>query len=393
MNVEQIYQIVNSATQQVLGESAIVNTDLSNMVDIGSAIIDANARDNYVGALFDETGKTWFASRVYDGISLGLRADDWTFGSRLRKIQMEMPDAEENENWMLVDGQAVDNQVFYRPEVTMKVYNQRETYCIPMSIPTEQVDSAMRSGEEMIAFIEMIYNTINKSLTVKLNSVERLTLAGLIGRCFYDNDAGGDYTGVGTPRCVNLLALYNADHTGATITKAAALHTPDFLRYAAAKIGLDSAHVADISTLFNLDGKERFTPPDRQHFVLLADFAKAADVYLQSDTFHEMYTALPKARIANYWQGSGTGYDVDSTSAIHVNVKTGANTSAEIVADGILGVLFDEDAAMVCNQRQRVTSHFNAKGDFTNYYYKSLFNSLIATDENCIVWYIAEEET
>ena len=38
MKVEQVYDIVNTMTKEVLGEETVVNEDLSNIVDVG--IID-----------------------------------------------------------------------------------------------------------------------------------------------------------------------------------------------------------------------------------------------------------------------------------------------------------------------------------------------------------------
>jgi hypothetical protein len=113
---------------------------------------------------------------------------------------------------------------------------------------------------------------------------------------------------------------------------------------------------------------------------------KAADVYNQSDTFHEQFTSLPNAETVPYWQGSGTNYDLNSITSINVTID-GANDGTDIVASGILGIMFDRDALGVCNQDRRVTTHYNARAEFFNNWYKvdaQYFNDF---DENIVVFY------
>ena len=140
-----------------------------------------------------------------------------------------------------------------------------------------------------------------------------------------------------------------------------------------------------MSTLFNVGGKQRFTPKDLQHIVMLSEFATAADVYLQSDTFHDQYTKLANAERVPFWQGSGTDYAFTNTSAINVKPASGGEA---IQASGILCTIFDRDALGVMNNNQRVTTQWNAKAEFTNYFYKKdarYFNDL---NENFIVFYL-----
>ena len=67
MTVKQIADLVNTSTKEVLGEVAIQTEDLSNVVDIGKQIVDANAVDNYVKSLVDHIGKVIFVNRKYNG--------------------------------------------------------------------------------------------------------------------------------------------------------------------------------------------------------------------------------------------------------------------------------------------------------------------------------------
>lgn len=119
---------------------------------------------------------------------------------------------------------------------------------------------------------------------------------------------------------------------------------------------------------------------------MLTDFKAASGSYLQSDTFHENYVALPNAETIPYWQGSGKGYDFNSVSSI--NVKTSSGDSVE--CSGILAVMFDREALGVTNLDRRVTTQYNAKAEFFNNFYKfdaGYFNDL---NENFVVFFVKD---
>lgn len=378
MKVEQIYQITNDITKEVLGETAVVNEDLSNIVDIGVQLTDQNNIDNYVRTLPDHIGKVVMVDRPYEGGAPSVMMDGWEYGSILEKVTYEnLPEATENETWELTDGAVYEQDMFYKPEVSAKFFNKLTTFEIPMSFAYRQVKSAFDSVSQLNSFFSMIETAIRTSLTVKNESLVERTINHMIAETLADT------TGI---RAVNLLSLYNSKFSE-SLEADKAIYTPEFIRFAAFYMGLVSDRIAKISTLFNAGGKVRHTPKSRQHFVMLSEFAAAADSYLQADTWHNEYTKMPKAERVAYWQGSGTDFALSSTSAIDVKNASG-NT---VQQDGILAVLFDRFALGVTNKNQRVTSHNNAKAEFYNNWYKvdaGYFNDL---NENFVVFYVADE--
>ena len=149
---------------------------------------------------------------------------------------------------------------------------------------------------------------------------------------------------------------------------------------------LYATRLGTISRLFNIGGKARFTPRDLLHIVMLEEFKSSADVYLQSDTFHNEFVKLPEAEGVAYWQGSGTDYAFASTSKIMVKDSAGNSTTKT----GILAVMFDRDALGVCNKDKRVTTDYNAKAEFYNNFYKFDCEYFNDTNENFVVFYIAD---
>lgn len=385
MEVKQIYSLMNDVTKEVLGSEAVVNEDLSNVVDLGTQIVDSNAVDNYVRSLVDHIGKVIFVNRPYSGNVPSVLMDGWEYGSILEKITVDnLPDATENESWELQDGTSYDPNIFYKPQVSAKFFNKRTTFEIPMSFTRKQVQESFSNVEQLNGFISMIYNAVDKSMTVKTDSLIMRTINNMIGETIHaDIPEASNYSTTSGVKAVNLLYLYNQKF-GTTLTKEQAIVTPEFIRFASYTMSLYESRMSKISNLFNVGGKDRFTTRDLLHVVLLADFSESAKMYLYSDTYNETFVNLPNAEIVPSWQGSGTSYDFTSTSKI--DIKTGDNNTVSL--DGILGVMFDRDALGVCNVDRRVTTNYNPKAEFYNNWFKAdagYFNDL---NENFVVFFI-----
>lgn len=386
MLMTQVYELVNLATTEVLGGSAVVAEDLSNVVDIGEAVIGANALDNYVKSLTNHIGRVIFVNRPYYGGVPSVLMDGWEFGSILEKIQADMPEASENESWQLVNGQSYDPNVFYQPSVSAKFFNKRVTFEVDMSFTEKQVRESFSNAAQLNGFISMLYNSVDRAITVKVDALVMRTINNMISETIHneypDGTAVGSKSGI---RAVNLLYKYNTEK-GTTLTAAQSITDPDFIRYASMQMKLYIDRMAKISQLFNVGGKARFTPRDLLHVVMLSDFKAAADAYLQSDTFNDQYTALPNAETVPYWQGSGTDYAFDSVSSINITDTSGNTTNVS----GIIGVMFDRDALGVTNVDRRVTMAYVPKAEFYNNFFKydaGYFNDL---NENFVVFFVAD---
>lgn len=384
MEVKQIYTLVNSITSEVLGSETVLQEDLSNIVDIGKALFSATDVDNYVKSLVDRVGKTIFVNRKYSGKIPSIVMDAWEFGSVLQKISADIPQATENESWELVNGTSYDPNVFYKPTVSAKFYNSKVTFEVPLSFTEKQVKESFNSASELNAFISMLYNAVEKSMTVKTDALIMRTINNMIAQTY-----NGDKTGV---RAVNLLKGYNTAKglTGQNVLTAdKALTNTDFLKYASMQVALYADRLGTMSILFNAGGKERFTPRDMLHIVLLSDFAQATKTYLESDTFNKELVALPTAETVPYWQGSGKSFAFADVSKINVQIADGAGKKA-VTIGGILGVMFDRDSLGVANLDRRVTTNYNPKAEFFNNWYKfdaGYFNDL---NENFVFFYVAD---
>ena len=391
MEVKQIYSLINSVSSEVLGKTDIVNEDLTGVVDLGKEVFNQGAVDNYVKSLVNHIGKVVFVNRPYSGKIPSVLMDAWEFGSVLEKISAEIPAATENDTWNLTDGHEYKQDIFHKPVVSAKFFNSKVTFEVPVSITERQVKESFSSAAQLNGFLSMIYSAVEKSMTIKTDALIMRTINNMIGETLFADAAKFttssktlSYASASTVRCVNLLYLYNKAK-GTQLTADKCLTDGDFIRFASYQMGLYADRLQSISTLFNVGGKERFTPKDALHTVLLSDFAKGAQAYLYADTYNKEQVLLPNAETVASWQGSGQDYGFAHTSAI--NIKTSGNH--EISIGGVLGVMFDRDALGVCNLDKRVTTNYNAKAEFFNNYYKFDAGYFNDTNENFVVFFVA----
>lgn len=384
MEIRQVYEIVNNALTETLGEESLLTEDLSNIVDVGTTVFNASAFDAFVRSLVNHIGKVIFVNRPYRGSAPSVLMDAWEYGSVVEKISSELPTAVENESWELTDGASYDPNVFHQPKAEAKFFNKMTTFEVDRSITERQVRQSFSNATQLNAFVSMLFNEVEKALTVANDNLTMRTINNMIVETMYSAFSGGAITGAGSPKAINLLARYNSQYSE-SLTAAAAIVDPDFIRYAAYQMALTVDRLTRISTLFNIGGKARFTPKDLQHIVMLSEFRAAADVFLQSRTFHDEYTKLVNAETVPFWQGSGTDYAFSSTGTISAASAAGHSQTVT----GVLGCIWDRDALGIMNFNSRVTTSYNAKAEFTNYFYKRDARYFNDMNENFVVFFVA----
>ncbi|MBR2404468.1 MAG: hypothetical protein IKA95_02300 [Clostridia bacterium] len=394
MKITDLYPIINTIYGECVDGDNIVTEDLSNIVDIGKAIFDATSVDKFVGKLCDHIGKVVVDTRVYSGAVPSLIKDAWQYGAVKEKIFMHrLPAAETDTTWGLVNGQTYSQDTFTQPDVEVKFFDQYVCFDITLSIADKQVKSAFDNATQLNSFVSMIYNSIETALTSRLDQLIERTLNNLIAATIYSEypDPGNTtpYAAASGIRAVNLLYLYNQAY-GTSLTAAQSFHTPEFLRYAAYIIDLYKTRLSKLSTLFNIEGIERFTPAERMKMVFLGEFVSASKSFLYSDTFHESFVRLPDGiETVPYWQGTGSTYATSYTSEINLEFDDGNNGKNAVNIAGVIGIMFDEEAAGVSCLERNMTMHRNDRAQFQNVWEHMKAGYYNDFSENAVVFFVA----
>ena len=65
MEVKQIYTLINSVSNEVLGKTDIVQEDLTDVLELGTQVFNANAVDNYAKSCVTHIAEVVFGKSPY----------------------------------------------------------------------------------------------------------------------------------------------------------------------------------------------------------------------------------------------------------------------------------------------------------------------------------------
>lgn len=392
----------NGITGEETGQVAVFAEDLSNIVDVGKTILDFTGQskenfNSFVEGLIDRIGKVQMVDRTYVSSAPSILKESWEYASIKMKVRVDVPNPIETTSYKLGalaankdakgyngigQNPELDPFILNPPDAQAKFYNSKDTYTVPITIAERQLKTAFTSAAEMSRFIAMIENRIATMKTCYTDALVRRTINNLIAN-----------VGIAGTNVVNLLSLYNTA-SGNTLTAAQALSDKEFLRYAAQTIKLYTEYVKDLSKKYNDGTYLTFTPQDRLHLVALTQFDSALSTYLYADTYHDTFVKLNGYETVRYWQGQGINDDdITERGTISVTPATMEGVTANPVKmNYVLAVMFDAEAAAVCNEDDRVTSQWNPRGEYFNYFYMWDAEYLNDTAENCVVFTMADPE-
>lgn len=404
MQYKQIGTILNTVFAEVIGDTAQVQEDLSNIVEVGETIFSGdtinlsdNNFDNYVRKLIDQVGKFIFRENELAQKHLPIYKDSWEFGSIAEKIRVEAPDTIKDASFDLQNYTGSDVFTPSLPKASAKFFNNSTTFSLKISIPKVQLKSAFRSAGEMSRFISLIENSISQKLDIDLLSLEYRTEANLIAEKF---KAGNPHS------VVNLLYEWLRDvPTARTIYSgyshpADVLTDPTFLRFANMRINMYRDFIKKPSTLYGDSKFYNTTPEKQQTMLLLTDFERALDTWLYSMNRHNDFVKLDGYATVPYWLSGGNtdGYADRSTVNV-VPASSGPDTRSDpsdpdprfqVNVSDIIGVLHDERASAVMCEHRDTESINVPDARFVNYWYFCDANYVNDTDENAIVFYLSE---
>lgn len=377
MEVTQLKTILNDTIiPEALGETDLTIEDMTDVVtkgqDITNALTAQGHVDNFVKKLINRIGREINWNRPYISAAPNILKDGWTYGSALLKTRADLSDFEINDTWALTAGQNYLDGVFNPPSVDAKLYNKRATMEIDCSFAERQLFESFTNGRALGAFVDMLESRINDTMTVALDSLIMRTINTFIALKFNASNA-----------VVNLLTLYNARFSE-NLTAANAVTDKNFLRFAAYTILLFRDRIKMMNKQYNMGAVAAHTPLDKQKLVLLSEFAIGADVYLQSDTYHDELVKTGDYYTVPAWQANKSNTWANNSG---IKIKYGSD---EIEVNGVIGVLFDEQACMVCCENRRTLSQYVPKGEFYNNFYKADAEYLVDTNENGIIFIVAD---
>lgn len=382
MQTNQIYTLLNQVNQQSEGKINVAVVDTASFVALGDAVLSsATNTEPFLNSLCQLIYRDVVEGRSYRSPLRSLMKGTAEWGAIVRKIAVEMPELVEEKAIPLTDGQSVDQYQIKLPKVHQWLFVSRTPYSAYVTIQRAWLKEAFKSEDQMETFIASIFLKIQNRLELSIENLTKMSVANYIGLAK-------------VPQKFNLVSMYNDEKelTGtpdAIQTGISAMHNPDFMRWAVGIIKEVMANLNSMSTLYNYEGEERFTPYSAQHLMMLSRFKTQLETVALYGAFNEEYINIVQKEIVPHWQGSGTSpMDFEMQSKVDVNVRTpGGEAAAQVVTENVVAVLFDDNAAGAYRQIEEVaTTPLNARGLYTNTFFHEQQMWFNALDENFIVF-------
>lgn len=384
--VKQIYSIVNDAVKDALGKTnGVTKIETTDVVSMGKAIANAEAYEGFYSSLVNRIVKTVYFVRAYEGQRRGVLMDEHEYGAFVQKVYYTLPNAVENKTFSVPQGTSPETYAQASPYdvnavvgVSSLIFGGQGTWAIEIIRPEEQIKSAFLNESSMMSFIDGIYLTVENAFKLEEERLIALAVNTSMAKAIKASKAR------------NLLSEYNVLHPSATLTVAESLESAEFLKYASKEISETIDHMQHMSTVFNAGGYNTFTTRENLVVEMLSHFAKATDMYLQADTFHNELVALPRYEKVSFWQSSGNTFSFTDCSKINIEHDDLGSVGQQTVAQGgIICFLHDVENVAAYFGKRTTWELWNPRSEVMIHGEKARKGYAIDNNANAYVFYIA----
>lgn len=392
LTFNQLATVLNAITAQATGTASLAAVDTSSFVTAGQEALKAGY-DTLSTAISQVLSKTIFAIRPYSSKFKGLEMTVQQYGNITRKLSaIDKPFVNDPaiDPTVIVDNGTVDPFVISKPLVQQENFYGMEVYKKPLTIYDWQLDQAFSGPDQFASFVSMMMQNASDMLEQARENTKRMTITNLIAAVL------GNYA---TNQNIKLVTLYNTyiGSPSPALTwvdiKADNSKYQHFMRFAYAKIATIASMFTERSAKYHVSLANktimRHTPYEMQRLYMLGQERYDMEAQVLADAFHDNYLKLADVETVNFWQS------INSPDAINVTpsylATSGGNAGTiqkgnAVNKTGVFAVLMDRDAAGVVQMNERARTAYNARGEYTNYFFSVCERYFNSFTENCVVF-------
>lgn len=345
METTQIYSLVNEIVEQTMGSSELEVCDTNSLVALGNTVLSSSSNtEAFLNTLVQRIGKTIISYRPYTSQLSLLEVGDMEWGQIMQKIKVDMPTAEADPTYDLVDGESIDMYKVHKPRPRQKLFVKRTPvdYCI--TTQRKPLKEAFLDATSMGNFWTAVYGEVRNAIELGQEDLGRLTMANFIANAK-------------NFQRIKLVTEYNT-RFGTTIPEGLdSLMDEKFARWVIARIKNVSTKMQTMSVLYNGEECQRHTPIADQRFVYYVDFMTALETNVNFAAFNDQYVKLANGIAVPYWQAAENGTKIEVTN----------EEDEEIAIDNIVAFIHDRDAlGTYRKEEEALTTPVNSKGRYYN---------------------------
>jgi len=385
--------VLNALVAQSEGKEDISEVNIDNIASFGDRLVTSSedaSKDIVFKTLLDRIGRTITDLLPYENKFAYIFKEAFHYGVILQTLHVDNFEARTSGIYDNLDEDDVDEDIFKvnLPTVHQKLFENQQPWEFKVTITDLQIKSAFTDETTLAAFINGIFTAMNNSIVKYLETAARTVYVDLIAHKMAEEDADG----VDTLHAVNVLQQYY-DETGIELNYASGewKYNADFLRWLTSTFTDYVGLFEEMSTIFNTDDYETFTPKDMLHFVINNKIADNIKRFMQSDVYNKELVGLPAYKEISSWQALGKRASLDKR--LQVKVTYGSGASAKNVDATVIAVMHD-DRVLSMTLKDRFTVDIpNKHGHRRNVWEQGTICNFINMGHNALVFYVDTVET
>lgn len=373
MTFKQSATLLNALKMQMTGETSIVAADESEFVAVATTVLQ-QGYDQLNTAVNQVLTRSIYVNRLYRMIYPSIARDEARWGGIIRKVTMIDLDFMDDEAFNLVDGQTGPDPFLVNKQkaVQFNFYGGNTTELL-VTTTQDQLRQAFSSsadfGSFMAAQAQNIINMINQKVEVECRAVVNNMIAAAIA-------AGGD-------RVIHVITEYKAATGNTTITAANYLSNAEFepfakwlygrlntlKRFLAERTEKYHANITTYNGAALAHPILRHTPDQYLNIFMLSSFMDQVNSSALSGIYNEQLLEIGNYERVNYWQAIDTPDKIKIVANELQADGTCAASAAAIEEEGIIGILFDDEALGITLIDEGIDSIYNPRGRYYNNWY------------------------
>jgi len=403
------YALINAIAEEATGQKSTVQAvNTSTFVSVGESILRTGT-ENTLNAIGLVLGRTFMAVRPYEAkLRIFNTLNSGLYANRMRKISFYSRPAQAsgafNTNLYTNHAMGYDNGNNSGVSLpTMWEQNQpvpmefnfggRSVWDDSTTIYEDQLQVAFRSESDFAAFMGGVMTEKGNDIEVQKESFNRALMLNYIGGIYDMNSVANG--------AIDMALAFNTDNnTSYTRQDLLTTHFKEFLEYTIAKIKKLSNILTYRDMGFHWSPSKtvggvtyellRHTPKAKQKLVMYRPFWIDAEAKVLPEIFNDQYLKPENYEGVDFWQNINEPTKVDITPAIpDTSDPTTQIAGSRVQLDYVLGILFDEDAAMVDYQLDAsYSTPIEARKRYRNLWWHFAKNAINDFTEKGVLLYI-----
>lgn len=372
MSFKQSATLLNAIMEQITGTSQLTVVDESEFVSVATTALQTGY-DQLNKAVSQVLSRSIYSARAYSPVYPSIERNSEVWGGIVRKVTFLDLDFIDDQAFSLTDGQTGPDPFLVNKQkaVQFNFYggNVKE---LVVTTTEDQLRQAFSSSADFGSFMSAQAQNLINQLNQKIEAESRIAVNNLIASAI---TADGD-------QVVHLITEYKAETGNNTISKSNYLSNSEFEPFAKwmyGRLNTLKQFMAERSEKFHnqitsYNGASltkpilRHTPDQYMNIFMLSDFMNQVDASALSGIYNQELLSIGSFQKVNFWQSIDTPSAVD----LYPNVLKADGTcekGSEVNEDGIVGILFDDEAVGISIIDEGVRSIENPRGRYFNNWY------------------------